>query len=32
MLEKAVTAVKQDTAKALDAFNAGEAGFKDRDL
>ena len=32
MLEKAVTAVKQDKAKALDAFNAGEAGFKDRDL
>jgi len=26
MLEKAVAAVKQD------AFNAGEAGFKDRDL
>jgi hypothetical protein len=32
MLEKAVAAVKQDKAKALDAFNAGEAGFKDRDL
>ena len=29
MLEKAVAAVKQDKAKALDAFNAGEAGFKD---
>ena len=32
MLEKAVDAAKQDKAKALDAFNAGEAGFKDRDL
>ena len=32
MLEKAVAAVKQNKAKALDAFNAGEAGFKDRDL
>ena len=32
MLEKAAAAVKQDKAKALDAFNAGEAGFKDRDL
>ena len=32
MLEKAVAAVKQDKANALDAFNAGEAGFKDRDL
>src|SRR6476620_1123312 len=32
MLEKAVAAVKQDKAKALDAFNAGEGGFKDRDL
>ena len=32
MLEKAVAAVKQDKAKALDAFNDGEAGFKDRDL
>jgi hypothetical protein len=32
MLEKAVAAVKQDKAKALDAFNAGNAGFKDRDL
>jgi len=32
MLEKAVAAVKKDKAKALDAFNAGEAGFKDRDL
>ena len=32
MLEKAVTAVKQDKAKALDMFNKGEGGFKDRDL
>lgn len=32
MLEKAVAAVKSDKAKALDAFNKGEGGFKDRDL
>ncbi len=32
MLEKAVTAVKADKAKAFAAFNAGEGGFKDRDL
>ena len=32
MLEKAVAAVKQDKAKALDLFNKGEGGFKDRDL
>ncbi len=32
MLEKAVTAVKEDKAKALDMFNNGEGGFKDRDL
>ena len=32
MLEKAVTAVKADKAKALADFNAGAAGFKDRDL
>jgi hypothetical protein len=32
LLEKAIAAVKQDKAKALDAFNAGEGGFKDRDL
>jgi hypothetical protein len=32
MLEKAVAAVKQDKAKALDMFNKGEGGFKDRDL
>ena len=32
MLEKAVAAVKEDKAKALDMFNNGEGGFKDRDL
>ena len=32
MLEKAVAAVKDDKAKALDMFNNGEGGFKDRDL
>src|SRR4051794_40225162 len=32
MLEKAVAAVKEDKAKALDMFNSGEGGFKDRDL
>jgi hypothetical protein len=32
MLERAVAAVKQDKAKALDTFNKGEGGFKDRDL
>ena len=32
MLEKAVAAVKEDEAKALDMFNKGEGGFKDRDL
>src|ERR1043166_8923610 len=32
LLEKAVAAVKQDEAKALDMFNTGEGGFKDRDL
>jgi predicted secreted protein len=32
LLEKAVAAVKEDKAKALDAFNKGEGGFKDRDL
>ena len=31
MLEKAVAAVKEDKAKALDMFNNGEGGFKDRD-
>src|SRR4051812_43728587 len=32
MLEKAVAAVKEDKAKALDMFNKGEGGFKDHDL
>ena len=32
MLEKAIAAVKEDKAKALDVFNKGEGGFKDRDL
>ncbi len=32
MLDKAVAAVKADKAKALDEFNAGTGGFKDRDL
>jgi Single Cache domain 2 len=32
MLEKAVAAVKEDKAKALDMFNKGEGGFLDRDL
>ena len=32
LLEKAVAAVKQDKSKALDMFNKGEGGFKDRDL
>ena len=32
MLEKAAAAVKEDKAKALDMFNKGEGGFKDRDL
>ena len=32
MLERAVAAVKADKAKALDMFNKGEGGFKDRDL
>jgi hypothetical protein len=32
MLDRAVAAVKQDKAKALDMFNKGEGGFKDRDL
>ena len=32
MLEKAIAAVKADKAKALDEFNAGTGGFKDRDL
>jgi signal transduction histidine kinase len=32
MLERAVSAVKEDKTKALDMFNKGEGGFKDRDL
>jgi hypothetical protein len=32
LLEKAVAAIKQDKAKALEMFNKGEGGFKDRDL
>lgn len=32
MLEKAVVAVKKNKEKALEMFNKGEGGFKDRDL
>ena len=32
MLERAVAALKEDKAKALDMFNKGEGGFKGRDL
>ena len=32
MLEKAVAAVKKDRGKALEMFNKGEGGFRDRDL
>jgi hypothetical protein len=32
MLMKAVAAVRADKAKALDLFNKGEGGFRDRDL
>ena len=32
MLMKALAAVRADKAKALDMFNAGEGGFRDRDL
>jgi len=32
MLKKAVAALKENKAKALDMFNKGEGGFKDRDL
>src|SRR3954452_9422628 len=32
MLEKAVDAIKTDKTKALDMFNKGEGGFRDRDL
>lgn len=32
MLEKAIVAVTADKAKAIDMFNEGEGGFRDRDL
>ena len=32
MLDKAIAAIKADKAKAIAMFNAGEGGFKDRDL
>jgi uncharacterized protein YfiM (DUF2279 family) len=32
MLEKAIAAVKENKAKAIDMFNKGEGGFLDRDL
>ena len=32
LLDKAVAAVKADKTKALEMFNSGEGGFKDRDL
>ena len=32
MLDKAVVALKEDKTKALDMFNKGDGGFKDRDL
>jgi hypothetical protein len=32
MLEKAIVTLKADKAKALEMFNKGEGGFKDRDL
>jgi len=32
MLDKAVAAVRADKLKALEMFNSGEGGFKDRDL
>jgi hypothetical protein len=32
MIERAVIAIKADKAKALDMFNKGEGGFRDRDL
>jgi signal transduction histidine kinase len=32
MLEKAVTVLKENKEKALEMFNKGEGGFKDRDL
>lgn len=32
MLERAIAAVKENKEKALETFNKGEGGFKDRDL
>jgi signal transduction histidine kinase len=32
MLDRAIAAVKEDKTKALDLFNKGEGGFKNRDL
>jgi hypothetical protein len=32
MLERAVVAVKEDEVKAIDMFNKGKGGFRDRDL
>jgi hypothetical protein len=32
MLERAVASLKEDKAKALEMFNKGEGGFRDRDL
>jgi len=32
MLNRAVVAIKQNKTKALETFNKGESGFKDRDL
>jgi hypothetical protein len=32
MLERAVVALKDNKEKALEMFNKGEAGFRDRDL
>jgi signal transduction histidine kinase len=32
MFDKAIAAVKADKARALDMFNKGEGGFRDRDL
>ena len=32
MLERAIAAMKQDKKKALEMFNKGEGGFRDRDL
>jgi hypothetical protein len=32
MFDKAIAAIKVDKAKALDMFNKGEGGFRDRDL